>query len=77
MDQVFEVDQAPVLSYKRKILSGMSSQKIISDKKMDGCEARVIEVEADLEKTGWEGKLVEAGFNPALPSAWILEGLVM
>lgn len=77
MDQVFEVDQALVLSYKRKILSGKSSQKMISDMKMDGCEARLIEVEADLEKMGWEGKLVEAGFDPALPSAWILEGLVM
>lgn len=77
MAQVFEVDQALVLSVKKKILSGMSSQQMISETKMDGCEARVIEVKADLEKTGWANKLVEAGFDPVLPSAWILEGLIM
>lgn len=77
MAQIFEVDQALVLSFKKKIISGTSAQKMISDKKMDGCEARVVEVEADLKKTGWDGELVGAGFDPALPSAWILEGLIM
>ena len=39
--------------------------------------ARIVGVEADLSQIGWEGELFEAGFDPALPSAWILEGLTM
>lgn len=76
--QVFEVDQALVLEYKRKILSRSSLQGMTSDKKLDGIGgARVIEVQANLGHTGWEDDLIKAGFDPSLPSAWILEGLTM
>ena len=49
MIQVFEVDQALVLEFKRKIISGIPSTLIIPNGKHDGvCEARVVGVEADL-----------------------------
>ena len=40
-------------------------------------QGRVVPVEADLSVEGWQGELFEAGFDPSLPSAWILEGLTM
>ena len=39
--------------------------------------ATVVHVEADLSVASWEEKLVATGFDPKLPSAWILEGLSM
>ena len=79
MLQVFEVDQALVLVVKRNIIQGaLAASNAFSEESMGGVsEARVIGVEADLGQTGWEEKLLDAGFNPELPSAWILEGLTM
>ncbi|CAN0355716.1 unnamed protein product [Ascophyllum nodosum] len=76
---VFEVDQALVLVVKRNIIQGaLAASNAFSEESMGGVsEARVIGVEADLGQTGWEEKLLDAGFNPELPSAWILEGLTM
>lgn len=76
--QVFEVDQTVVLAFKTKILSGSAAKKLISDKRLEGVgEARVVGIEANFNQPGWEAGLIEAGFNPALSSAWILEGLTM
>lgn len=73
--QVFELDYALVLRAKRDLL-----QESGLDAGMDGDRvgvAEVVGVEADLSVDGWQGKLLEAGFDPKSPSAWILEGLVM
>lgn len=76
--QVFEVDQALVLAFKRKIISGPTARSVIPDKKLGGIGvACVVGVEADLGKTSWESELIEAGFDPTLPSAWVVEGLTM
>ena len=32
---------------------------------------------ANLEREGWSAELLAAGFDPAVPSVWIAEGLVM
>ena len=77
-DKVFEVDQAVVLDFKAKILSGSSAKKLISDRRLDGVgEARVVSVKANFTQAGWQTGLFEAGFDPTIPSAWVLEGLVM
>jgi len=45
---------------------------------LDGVdEARVVGVMANFNQKGWEDGLIDAGFNPTLPSTWILEGLTM
>lgn len=78
--QVFEVDQALVLSVKSALLSKASktSTSAGTEERRGGVgQAQVIAVEADLSQAGWEGELFEAGFDPNKPSAWILEGLTM
>lgn len=73
--QVFEVDQGAVLELKRELLS---SPGVRSRPDRDSISlASVVPVVADLALDGWQGKLLEAGFDPAAPSAWILEGLTM
>ncbi|CAN0433778.1 unnamed protein product, partial [Ectocarpus sp. 8 AP-2014] len=64
---VFEVDQALVLRVKSALLT----QAAAAD------EGRIVPVEADLSVEGWQEELLEAGFDPSQPSAWILEGLTM
>lgn len=77
-DKVFEIDQAVVIAFKAKIISGSLAQMMISEKRLDGVdEARVVGVMANFNETGWEDGLIDAGFDPAQPSAWILEGLTM
>lgn len=90
--QVFEVDQASVLTVKRDLFSSKAGRIFAAsaaaeeeeeEKDPGGSDrgavgrAKVVAVEADLSKAGWEGELFEAGFDPKLPSAWILEGLTM
>jgi methyltransferase (TIGR00027 family) len=62
---VFELDRASVLEYKEAVLASAGAQAT--------CTRHVIH--ADL--TGaWKDALVGAGFDPARPSAWLLEGLL-
>lgn len=73
--QVFEVDQSVVLRVKRDLLSRRRP-----DVRLNGNGtglAEVIDVEADLSVEGWQGKLLDAGFDPKSPSAWLVEGLTM
>ena len=75
--QVFEIDQALVLRVKNALLSNALAENGLREI-CDGVDqTRVIAVEADLSQAGWEDALVEAGFDPSQPSAWILEGLTM
>lgn len=39
--------------------------------------ARHTNLEVDLEHSGWTKQLSEAGFDPSVPTVWVLEGLVM
>ncbi|CAM9451642.1 unnamed protein product [Scytosiphon promiscuus] len=83
--KVFEVDQALVLRAKGALLTAAAAADEVAAsvsgfrERRDGGvgQARVLAVEADLSVKGWEGELFEAGFDPSLPSAWILEGLTM
>lgn len=90
--KVFEVDQTSVLTVKRDLLSSKAGRIAAASAAADESEgeedpdradraalgrAKVVAVEADLSKAGWEGELLEAGFDRTLPSAWILEGFAM
>ncbi|CAN0131925.1 unnamed protein product [Ectocarpus sp. 12 AP-2014] len=83
--KVFEVDQALVLRVKSALLTQAAAADEVAAavagfrERRDGGvgQGRVFPVEADLSVEGWQGELFEAGFDPSLPSAWILEGLTM
>jgi methyltransferase (TIGR00027 family) len=63
--RLFELDQAPVLNYKERILGSAGARP--------ACQRQTIA--ADL--TGpWTATLIGAGFNPQQPSAWLLEGFL-
>lgn len=66
-----------MLRFKDNLLSKLESNGGLLENADAPVRARVVGVEADLSKTGWDGELFEAGFDPSLPSAWILEGLTM
>ena len=61
---VFEIDQAAVLAFKDQVLAGRNG---------DG--ARRVPVPVDLRED-WAEALLAAGFEPARPSTWLVEGLL-
>lgn len=63
--RLFELDQAEVIQYKEEVLQAAGAQA--------NCMRRC--VAADLSMA-WEQTLVEAGFDPHQPSAWLLEGFL-
>jgi methyltransferase (TIGR00027 family) len=63
---VFELDQPQVLNFKREVL----------DKHGAVPTAQRREIAIDL-RDDWPQALSDAGFNPAKPSAWIAEGLLI
>ncbi|MFJ8622024.1 SAM-dependent methyltransferase [Kitasatospora sp. NPDC093550] len=65
--RVFELDLAPVLAFKDQVLDGLGARPS-SDRST---------LPADLRDPDWPARLVEAGFDPARPSAWLAEGLLV
>ncbi len=62
--RLFEVDLPEVLAFKESRLADASPR----------CER--IALPADL-RTDWSGELVNAGFDTATPTAWLVEGLLV
>ena len=63
--RLFELDQPAVLKYKEQVLHTAGAQP--------ACRRQTIEVDL----TGpWIQALVEAGYDPQLPSGWLLEGFL-
>lgn len=62
---VFEIDQPKVLEYKTATLDAHGAV----------AKARYVPVPADL-RDDWPAALIEAGFDPAEPTAWLAEGLL-
>ncbi|MFG2287160.1 class I SAM-dependent methyltransferase [Streptomyces sp. NPDC048595] len=60
----FEVDRPAVLAFKEERLRGVAPR----------VDHRTVAV--DLTSKDWEGRLVAAGYDPARPSTWLLEGLL-
>ncbi|PNH86045.1 SAM-dependent methyltransferase [Arthrobacter sp. AFG20] len=63
--KVFEIDSANVLEFKAHVLSRLSAEP--------RCE--LIPLPADLSLP-WREGLLAAGFDPARPTTWVLEGLL-
>lgn len=61
---LFEVDRPVVLAAKEHLLSGAEPR----------VKRRTVGV--DMVADGWERELVAAGYDPGLPSVWLLEGLL-
>ncbi|WP_316528710.1 SAM-dependent methyltransferase [Kitasatospora brasiliensis] len=65
--RVFELDLGPVLEFKEKVLDGLGAVPRVERTALP----------ADLVDPRWPDRLVEAGFDPARPSAWLAEGLLV
>ena len=63
---IFELDRPPVLDFKREVLTEQGAEP--------NAERR--EVAVDLRED-WPQALRDSGFDPAKPSAWIVEGLLI
>jgi len=63
--RLFELDKPAVLKYKERILRSASARP--------ACVRRTLGV--DLTKL-WQPALIEKGFDPCQPSAWLLEGFL-
>lgn len=63
---IFELDQPQVLDFKREVLTGAGAQP----------RAERREIAIDLRED-WPQALRDSGFDPAKPSAWIAEGLLI
>jgi methyltransferase (TIGR00027 family) len=64
--RLYELDLPDVLSFKDSVLSG---QKAVA-----GCERTALPVDLRSE---WPARLTEAGFDPGVPTAWLVEGLIV
>ncbi|MFC9481192.1 class I SAM-dependent methyltransferase [Streptomyces griseus] len=62
---VFEIDREEVLAFKHQVLGGLSAVS----------KAARVPVPMDL-RDDWAGALPGAGFDPAAPSIWLVEGLL-
>lgn len=63
---IFELDQPQVLDFKREVLTAHGAQP----------RAERREIAVDLRED-WPKVLRDSGFDPAKPSAWIVEGLLI
>lgn len=63
--QLFELDQADVLQYKEQTLRSVGA--------LPACERRTIPVDLTDD---WQTALLQVGFDPGLPSGWLLEGFL-
>ncbi|OBG95249.1 SAM-dependent methyltransferase [Mycobacterium sp. E3251] len=63
---IFELDQPQVLDFKRQVLADHGAQP----------KAERREIAVDL-RDDWARALRDSGFDPAKPSAWIAEGLLI
>lgn len=63
--RVFEVDQQPVLTYKDKVLAEAGAEP--------RCGRRAVGTELGDD---WGAKLLDAGFDPSVRTAWFAEGVL-
>jgi len=63
---VYEIDQEEVLAFKDRVLDGLRATP----------KAERVTIGADL-RLDWATALTGAGFDPAAPTAWLAEGLLL
>jgi methyltransferase (TIGR00027 family) len=64
--RLFELDLPEVLSFKDTVLTGRGA--------VPRCERVALPVDL---RTDWAGRLTGAAFDPAVPTAWLAEGLLV
>lgn len=64
--RLFELDLPDLLDYKERILDARAA--------VPRCERTVLRVDL---REDWADRLVGAGFRPAAPTAWLIEGLLV
>jgi len=64
--RLYELDQPDVLDFKETVVSGQGARP--------RCRRRTIPVDL---RGDWPARLAEAGFDPARPTAWLVEGLLI
>ncbi|MGW3952998.1 class I SAM-dependent methyltransferase [Streptomyces sp. NPDC004752] len=70
---VFEIDQESVLAFKQRTLDNLDTL----DTPKAAPRTRRVTIAADLSRDDWPHALSAAGFDPARPTAWLAEGLLM
>ncbi|RLN62129.1 hypothetical protein BBJ28_00017716 [Nothophytophthora sp. Chile5] len=66
---VFEIDQsARIFAHKKQVMQDLGAS-LVADK--------LDYIVADLLEGDWQKKLLESGFDPAIPTFWSMEGLLM
>jgi methyltransferase (TIGR00027 family) len=77
---VFEVDQPTLFEYKEPLLKdaalAVQSRVVVPYDFSSGQESSVDNA-GDHDLTGWARALLRHGFDPSIPTVWLLEGLVM
>ncbi|WP_436232676.1 SAM-dependent methyltransferase [Actinacidiphila alni] len=73
---VYEVDTADVLAFKHRVLHGPAPAGGAGAVPEPATATVRVPVAADL-RTDWAGALTGAGFDPAAPTAWLAEGLLL
>lgn len=78
----FEVDLPEVMAFRETVFAQTPKQQGGVDARVEAMRARqakFVSVGADLSEdaTVWTKLLKSQGYNPALPSVWVLEGLLM
>ncbi|MEU9886219.1 class I SAM-dependent methyltransferase [Sphaerisporangium sp. NPDC051011] len=63
---VYEIDREDVLAFKHRVLDGLAAVPTATRRP----------IAADL-RGDWAGSLLSAGFDPAAPTAWLAEGLLL
>ncbi|MEV1047846.1 SAM-dependent methyltransferase [Streptomyces sp. NPDC049916] len=69
---VYEIDQEEVLAFKTAVLDGLPPERRAP--RSPGTTRVTIAVDLRLD---WGGALTGAGFDPAAPTAWLAEGLLL
>ncbi|OBK16899.1 class I SAM-dependent methyltransferase [Mycobacterium asiaticum] len=63
---VYEIDQPEVIEFKTRTLTGLGAEP--------AAQRRTVAIDL---REDWPAALKDAGFNPAQPTAWIAEGLLV
>ncbi|GAA0395618.1 SAM-dependent methyltransferase [Streptomyces luteireticuli] len=63
----YEIDTPEVLAFKERVLAERAAVPKVGRTSLA----------ADLRRPGWTAALTDAGFDPARPSAWLVEGLLV
>jgi methyltransferase (TIGR00027 family) len=64
--RLFELDLPELLTFKERVLDDRNAKP--------GCDRVVLPVDL---REDWPARLVEAGFDPSRPTAWLIEGLLI